>query len=122
MVEGETETGSVEERESALLAAMGASEIYEYGFTLSNASYRCRSLSSMKMYRALRCEESGLIEEARGYVQELVSFVKNYRIKNPAFQNQLDQLQERLCDGQEDGKEKTGSILGSLVVGYGQGN
>lgn len=40
MVEGETETGSVEERESALLAAMGASEIYEYGFTLSNASYR----------------------------------------------------------------------------------
>ena len=112
-------SGSNEDQEGALVACIAASEIYEYGLSLSNGMYRSRSLASVKLLHALHCEEKGLVEQARGYVEELNGFVKNYRVNNVSFQNQLELLRQRL--GTEGDKDEDNSIIGHLLSAVDKG-
>lgn len=118
----EAPSGSIEDQESSLVACIAASEIYEYGLSLTNGMYRSRALGSVKLLHALHCEEKGLLEQARGYVDELNGFVKNYRVNNVNFQNQLEMLQQRLkTEESDEGKSENSSIFGHLLSAVDKG-
>lgn len=83
------------ERNQALDACLAASELFEFGITLNNSVYRCRSLCSLKLLHAMRCEELGCVNQSREYIVELKEFVKSHSVKNPSLLNQLEQYELR---------------------------
>ena len=90
------------ERNQALDACLAASELFEFGITLNNSVYRCRSLCSLKLLHAMRCEELGCGNQSREYIVELKEFVKSHSVKNPSLLNQLEQFEHRFQSVEND--------------------
>ena len=101
--EGPLEESSTEvERNQALDACLAASELFEFGITLNNSVYRCRSLCWLKLLHAMRCEDLGCVSQSREYIMELKEFAKSHSVKNPGLLNQLEQLEHRFQDAEGD--------------------
>ena len=66
------------ERNQALDACLAASELFEFGITLNNSVYRCRSLCSLKLLHAMRCEELGCVDGRTIYLTDELYGVRMY--------------------------------------------
>ena len=79
-----------------------ASEVYEYGLSLSNTLYRSRVLLPMKLLHSMRLSEMGYVEACVAYLEELKESVKASRITNESFIQQLELLENRVKQSQKE--------------------